>query len=45
MIKKVEKIGANALIGVKVNTKSMPMANKQSSMLIVTVTGTAVVIE
>ena len=45
MIKKAEKIGANALIGVKVNTESIPMANKQSSMLIVTVTGTAVVIE
>ena len=45
MIKKAEKIGANALVGVTVNTESMPMANGQGSMLIVTVSGTAVVID
>ena len=45
MIKKAEKIGANALVGVTVNTESIPMANGQGSMLIVTVSGTAVVID
>lgn len=45
MIKKAEKIGANALVGVTVNTESMPMADNRGSMLVVTVSGTAVVID
>lgn len=42
MVKRAEKIGANAIIGVKIDYE--PMGN-ESSMLMVVASGTAVIIE
>ena len=42
MIKRAEKIGANAIVGVKVDYETL---GAQGSMLMVTASGTAVVIE
>ncbi len=45
MINHAKKIGANAVIGIKVDVESIAMGNDRSSMIIVTATGTAVVLE
>ena len=46
MIEKAEKIGANALIGVKIDVETVGNSEKSlMSMLLVHVSGTAVVIE
>ena len=47
MIARAKKIGANALIGVKVDVETITNGyeNNQSSMLMVTASGTAVVVE
>lgn len=42
MIQRAKKIGANALIGVKIDVETI---GKESSMIMVTATGTAVVTE
>ena len=45
MMNRAKKIGANAIIGIKVDVESIAMSNDRSSMIIVTATGTAVVLE
>jgi uncharacterized protein YbjQ (UPF0145 family) len=45
MIKRAEKIGANGLIGVKIDVESITVGEKGQLMIMVTTTGTAVVIE
>ena len=41
----VDAVDGSPLIGVNVNTESMPMADNRGSMLVITVSGTAVVID
>lgn len=45
MMNRAKKIGANAVIGIKVDVESIAMSNNRSSMIIVTATGTAVIVE
>lgn len=45
MMIRAKKIGANAVIGIKVDVESIAMSNNRSSMIIVTATGTAVIVE
>ena len=45
MINKAEKIGADALVGVKVDIEPVSGHDQPISMIIVTVSGTAVVLE
>lgn len=45
MMEKAKKIGANALVGVKIDVETMAMSNDSGSVLMVIATGTAVVIE
>lgn len=44
MMKRAKKIGANALIGVRIDIDSIPCENS-ASMLMVTASGTAVIVE
>ncbi|MBR3055953.1 YbjQ family protein [Candidatus Saccharibacteria bacterium] len=45
MSKRAEKIGANAIVGVKIDYEPISTGNSGASMLIVTASGTAVVLE
>lgn len=46
MVERAKKIGANALIGVKVDVETLSVGREgQGEMLMVTATGTAVVVE
>ena len=45
MIERAEKIGANGLIGVKVDVESITVGERGQMMLMVVATGTAVVVE
>ena len=45
MSQRAEKIGANAIIGVKVDYEPMSIGERGTSMLMVTASGTAVVLE
>lgn len=45
MSQRAEKIGANAIIGVKVDYEPMNIGERGSGMLMVTASGTAVVLE
>lgn len=45
MIERAKKIGANALIGVKIDIESISYGEKNEVMLMVVASGTAVVIE
>ncbi len=45
MMERAKKVGANALIGVKVDVETISTGNDRASMIIVTATGTAVVVE
>lgn len=45
MIQRAERIGANALLGVKVDVESITSGEKGQVMIMVVATGTAVVIE
>ena len=45
MSQRAEKIGANAIIGVKVDSEPMSIGERGTGMLMVTASGTAVVLE
>lgn len=45
MIKRAEKVGANAVIGAKIDYETISSGRDSSSMLMVVASGTAVVIE
>jgi uncharacterized protein YbjQ (UPF0145 family) len=45
MIERAKKIGANGLVGVKVDVESITVGEKGQIMLMVVATGTAVIIE
>lgn len=45
MSTRAEKIGANAVVGVKVDYESIPVGQNGNSMMIVVASGTAVVLE
>ena len=45
MCERAERIGANAVVGVKVDYEPMTLGNSGAGMMMVTVSGTAVVLE
>ena len=45
MMEKAKKIGANSLVGVKVDIETITMSDNKGSMIIVTTVGTAVVVD
>ena len=45
MVERAQKIGANALVGIRVDVESITVGEKGQMMIMVVATGTAVVIE
>ena len=45
MIERAKKVGANGLVGIKVDVESITVGEKGQMMIMVVATGTAVVIE